>query len=82
VVDLLLSQGAELNGFDLQGAHAVSADGLTIVGIGVAQDSRIFQPWIARLDVGTFVPEPSAIGLGAVAFLSSLVWWRSAGASG
>ncbi len=30
------------------------------------------------LDPGTFIPEPSSIGLGAVALLTSLVWWRSA----
>ena len=82
VEELLLAQGVDLDGFRLGKASAASFDGLTLVGIGVPRDSFTSQPWIARLDSGTFIPEPSSIGLGAVALLTSLVWWRSAGAIG
>jgi probable HAF family extracellular repeat protein len=66
IAELLTSQGVELNGFDLRTARGVSADGLTIAGLGVPADRATFQPWVARLDAGTFVPEPGALGLGAI----------------
>ncbi len=79
---LLASQGIDLDGFTLGKANGVSYDGLTLVGIGITSDRTNIQPWIARLDEGTFVPEPSSIGFGAVALLVSLGWWRSAGMMG
>jgi hypothetical protein len=72
IADLLIAQGVELNGFDLRIARGVSADGLTIVGQGVPSDSNIFQPWVARLDPGTFIPEPSSLTLTAIAALIGL----------
>jgi hypothetical protein len=63
IAALLTSQGVDLDGFDLGIARAVSADGLTIAGQGVPNDSNIFQAWVARLDAGTFVPEPGALSL-------------------
>ncbi len=81
IAELLSAQGVEVGEFHLGTARGVSGDGLTIVGSGI-NASREFQPWMARLDAGTFVPEPSTIGLGAVALLTSLVWWRSVGTAG
>jgi hypothetical protein len=77
VEDLLLEQGVDLDGFRLGKASAASFDGLTLVGIGVPRDSLISQPWVARLDPGTFIPEPSSFLLAAAAFvLISLIVWR------
>ncbi len=50
------------NWFRLTGlskVNAASFDGLTLVRIGITPNPKKFQPWIARLDPGTFVPEPS-----------------------
>ncbi len=76
VADLLMAQGVDLEGFQLGKAQAASFDGLTIVGIGLPADSRTFQPWVARLDPGTFVPEPSSILLSLSSFLVVLAAWR------
>jgi probable HAF family extracellular repeat protein len=62
IADLLTNQGVDLNGFDLGIARGVSFDGLTIVGKGVSADGDALT-WIARLDSGTFVPEPSSFTL-------------------
>ncbi len=72
--ELLITQGVDLTGWELGIASGVSQDGGTIVGLGVNPD-RLQQPWMARLDAGTFIPEPSSIALsaaGVVACLASL----------
>jgi probable HAF family extracellular repeat protein len=72
---LLESQGVDLDGFRLGKASGVSFDGLTLVGIGLPRDSLIFQPWIARLDPGTFVPEPSSVCIVGVVGVPVLGWY-------
>jgi probable HAF family extracellular repeat protein len=78
VSDLLVAQGVDLDGFELTKANAASEDGLTIIGSGLPRGSLRFQPWIARLDPETFIPEPSSfaiggIGIGALLFY---LWCR------
>ena len=68
--DLLVAQGVDLQGFELGKAYKASFDGLTIVGSGLPAGSRTFQPWIARLDPGTFVPESSCISLVAASIVA------------
>jgi probable HAF family extracellular repeat protein len=74
IEELLSAQGVDLNGSRLVTARAASYDGLTIVGEGRRLDGGD-EAWIARLDAGTFVPEPSSLliaALGAVAIVSFL----------
>ena len=64
----MASEGADLSGWQLQVARAASYDGLTIAGLGINPEFKQ-QPWVARLDPGTFVPEPSSEVLGVIALL-------------
>jgi uncharacterized membrane protein len=76
IADLLVAQGVDLQGFQLGNANAVSGDGLTITGLGLPAGTRTFQPWVARLDPGTFIPEPSTLILtGACTALTVLIHW-------
>ncbi len=81
IANLLVTQGADVTGWNLGVARATSYDGLVIAGFGTNPDGN-FQPWVARLDPSTFIPEPGALGLGAVAFFTSLALWRSVGTAG
>ncbi len=82
IADILALQGVDLDGFQPGKVTSASYDGLTLVGIGLPRDGQIIQPWVARLDEGTFVPEPSTLSLGAVAFFTSLALWHSVGTAG
>jgi probable HAF family extracellular repeat protein len=62
--DVLVSVGVNLDGWRLTGAHAVSHDGLTIVGVG--EHNGVGQGWVAT------IPEPSTIVLAAATLLSFL----------
>jgi uncharacterized membrane protein len=79
IADLLVAQGVDLMGFELGKANAASFDGLTIVGSGLPAGSRTFQPWVARLDPGTFVPEPSSVSL-ITASIGALLFVRRSSA--
>jgi probable HAF family extracellular repeat protein len=70
--ELLASQGADVAGWDLGIARGISDDGLTIVGQGLPPGSRTRQPWVARLDAGTFIPEPNSFVLIGVALLAAV----------
>jgi probable HAF family extracellular repeat protein len=72
---LLTSQGAELTGWRLQVARSASHDGLTVAGLGINPEG-LQQPWVARLDAGTFVPEPTSILLAGVAVLLLFLFAR------
>lgn len=53
LVDLntyLMARGIDLNGWTLTAAYAVSADGLTIVGVGIHSGKQ--EAWVAFLGVG------------------------------
>jgi len=81
IAELLLAQGAQVDGFELGSAHGVSADGLTIAGVGLPRGGSIFQPWVARLDPGTFIPEPGSMALliSSALSLTLFVWYRHPG---
>jgi uncharacterized membrane protein len=67
IADVLVDRfGVDLNGFRLLGAEAVSADGLTIVGVGINELGHS-EAWVVRL------PEPSTLSL---LLLSGLVCGR------
>jgi uncharacterized membrane protein len=78
IADILASQGVDLNGFQPGKVTAASYDGLTLVGIGLPRDSQIVQPWLARLDAGTFIPEPSTkvMAIALLVFLAALFYWK------
>jgi probable HAF family extracellular repeat protein len=60
---LLMQQGADLQGWWLQSAEAVSGDGRTIVGYGINPHGNT-EAFVARVDAWS-VPEPSAYLLAA-----------------
>jgi uncharacterized membrane protein len=62
--DLLQAQGVDIEGWDLQIIRGISYDGLTLVGLGINPDYKQ-QPWMVRLDEGTFIPEPSTLACAA-----------------
>jgi probable HAF family extracellular repeat protein len=68
---ILMDQGVDLNGWQLHVARAASFDGLTIVGFGRGP-GPVDEAWIARLDPGTFIPEPTSISLLAAALVALL----------
>ncbi|MBC1195920.1 PEP-CTERM sorting domain-containing protein [Microcystis aeruginosa BLCCF158] len=74
--------GLNLTGWTLSYETAISADGLSIVGVGTNPDGN-FEAWIARLDGQTeppnpSVPEPSSIlGLGLFSLVGFLRKKRS-----
>jgi probable HAF family extracellular repeat protein len=63
IYDVLKSAGINMNGWRLETATDVSADGLTIVGVGV-NPAGFPEAWIAT------VPEPSSILLGLIGLLA------------
>jgi hypothetical protein len=68
IAAILGSQGVNLTGWRLDGARSASYDGSVIVGLGTNPVGER-EAWIARLDPGTFIPEPEAValmGIGAV----------------
>jgi uncharacterized membrane protein len=76
---VLSEQGVDLGNFQLLAARATSFDGLTIVGLGGTPGGGD-EAWLARLDPGTFVPEPSSICLMAMSLIAILYIarrWRS-----
>jgi uncharacterized membrane protein len=68
LAQLLNSQGANLTGWNLDVARAATYDGSILVGVGTNMGGRR-QVWIAGVDPDTYVPEPSAITIGLIAFL-------------
>jgi hypothetical protein len=44
----------------LKVARGASFDGLTLAGLGITPEGKQ-QPWVARFDSGTFVPEPASM---------------------
>jgi uncharacterized membrane protein len=77
IADLLASQGVDVGGWELGIARGVSYDGLTIAGYGLPPNSRYGQPWVVRLDPGTFVPEPGAMMMAVVGLVGvGAVWVR------
>jgi probable HAF family extracellular repeat protein len=60
VAGLLIEQGVDLAGWRLKVVRGASYDGLTIAGLGLNPEGRQ-QPWTARFNPGTFVPEPSTM---------------------
>jgi probable HAF family extracellular repeat protein len=75
IAKILDNQGVDVAGWDLGIARGVSFDGTTIVGLGINPEGKQ-QPWLARLDGGTFVPEPDSyvlIVLGLLAVLGSAI---------
>jgi probable HAF family extracellular repeat protein len=82
LTDVLNNQGVDLAGWKLQVARSASSDGLTIVGLGINPEFAQ-QPWVARLDPGTFVPEPSSLTLSALSMAALIFFaWRRRRASG
>ncbi len=77
IAELLANQGVDIGGWDLGIARGVSYDGLTIAGYGWPPNSRYGQPWVVRLDPGTFVPEPGAVVMAVVGLVGvGVVWVR------
>jgi probable HAF family extracellular repeat protein len=75
---ILWEQGVDLGEFQLISARAASIDGRTIVGLGSTPRSED-EAWIARLDAGTFIPEPSSFTIAvltATGLLGFLAWRR------
>ena len=71
--------GLNLAGWTLNFANGISADGLTVVGLGT-NPSGNQEAWIARLDAqnNQSVPEPSSIlGLGMFSLVGFLRKKRS-----
>jgi uncharacterized membrane protein len=52
---VLTELGVDLHGWELTEATGISADGLTIVGVGLAPGATRFQPWVVT------IPEPAAL---------------------
>jgi len=64
IQDTLLGAGVDLTGWQLSAANAISADGLSIVGLGSHNGAT--EAWLVRLGPAT-VPAPGAAGLLALA---------------
>ncbi len=75
IAELLANQGVDIGGCDLGIARGVSYDGLTIAGYGLPPNSRYGQPWVVRLDPGTFVPEPGAVLLAVAGLVGVGAMW-------
>jgi uncharacterized membrane protein len=75
LADILTAQGVDLHGFDIGKANAVSFDGLTIVGSGLPSGSLRPQPWVARLDPETFVPEPPTVVIAGITLILLVATW-------
>jgi hypothetical protein len=65
--DLLIAQGDDLLGWRLVAASGVSADGRTIVGVGIDPTNRVL-PWLARLEPAQVV-EPGTFALFGISLL-------------
>jgi len=75
LLEVLISQGNDLNGWRLTEARGVSADGLSIVGTGINPLGQT-EAWLARLDP-VVVPEPSSLVSGMLGVVMvSIGFWR------
>jgi probable HAF family extracellular repeat protein len=67
VQDLLIVDGVNLTGWELQATTGVSADGRVLVGFGI-DPQGLREAWIAQLPIAGGVPEPSTWAMMLIGF--------------